>query len=221
MIQQHPAALILDFDGLMMDTETTSLRSWEWEWRQWGLVLKRETFFVQHGGDVTEDRYAALAQAVGPSYDRESSHGRRSAYRDHIHESLPLLSGVDEWLEQASSSGLPVAVASSSPKDWVTRHLKAVGALTRIDVLATGDEVDKPKPDPAVYRLALKRLQMSPNDVLAVEDSPHGVAAAQAAGLKCLAVPTTWVDPTAVAHADLVLESLAISSLAAAWAQLR
>ena len=58
-------AVIFDFDGLLMDTESTSFLSWQYEWSQWGLTLQVADFFVNHGGDVTEDRYARLAAAVG------------------------------------------------------------------------------------------------------------------------------------------------------------
>jgi beta-phosphoglucomutase-like phosphatase (HAD superfamily) len=56
-------ALIFDFDGLMMDTESTALASWQYEWRQHGLELDAARFFVNHGGDVSADRYAELAGA--------------------------------------------------------------------------------------------------------------------------------------------------------------
>jgi hypothetical protein len=58
-------AVIFDFDGLLMDTESTSFLSWQYEWSQWGLTLQVADFFVNHGGDVTEDRYARLAAAAG------------------------------------------------------------------------------------------------------------------------------------------------------------
>jgi beta-phosphoglucomutase-like phosphatase (HAD superfamily) len=63
-------AVVFDFDGLLMDTESTMLASWQYEWRRHGLELDLSTFWVNHGGDVTEDRRRQLATAVGPSYDR-------------------------------------------------------------------------------------------------------------------------------------------------------
>src|SRR4051794_29970277 len=73
-------ALIFDFDGLLMDTETTLLESWRWEWRRHGLRLDPTDFFADHGGDANEPRYATLAAAVGDAYDRASSHALRMAY---------------------------------------------------------------------------------------------------------------------------------------------
>ena len=65
-----------------MDTVSVMLAAWQYEWRQHGLELDVSTFWVHHGGDVTEDRYLKLAAAEGSSYDRAAGHARRTAYRD-------------------------------------------------------------------------------------------------------------------------------------------
>jgi putative hydrolase of the HAD superfamily len=71
--QVRTSAIIFDFDGLLMATETSMLESWQAEWRQHGLELDLSTFWVDHGGDVTEDRYQRLAAAAGPGYDRAAA----------------------------------------------------------------------------------------------------------------------------------------------------
>ena len=79
-------ALIFDFDGLLMDTEATLLDSWRAEWRRHGLQLDEAAFFADHGGDLSEQRYAELARAAGPGFDREASHARRVAWREGVHD---------------------------------------------------------------------------------------------------------------------------------------
>lgn len=88
---QPAEAIVFDFDGLLMDTESTSLASWRYEWSQWGLTLAEDNFFADHGGDITEQRYGELAAAVGSGYDRRLSHARRVAYRDLRHRDLGLV----------------------------------------------------------------------------------------------------------------------------------
>ena len=209
-------AMVFDFDGLLMDTESTGLASWQYEWRQHGLELDVGSFFADHGGDVTEERYAKLAAAVGPGYVRADSHARRTAFRERLHVNLGLSAGMGQWLDQAAGLGIRLAIASSSPRAWVTAHLSRVGVLPRFAVLACGDEVAWPKPDPGVYELAVSRLAVAPADAVAVEDSPHGVAAAQAAGLRCIAIPNPHADPARFGRADLLLSSAAGIGLAGA-----
>ena len=207
-------ALVFDFDGLLMDTETTLLESWRYEWRQHGLELDASRFFADHGGDVSEQRYAQLALAVGTGYDRAVSHARRTAYRDGLHRSLGPAPGIVAWLDEAAALGLRLAVASSSGTSWVTGHLARTGLLSRFDVVACGDEVAAHKPDPGVYRLALHRLGVAASAAVAFEDSPHGVAAAQAAGMRCVAIPNAYTPASRFAAADLVLPTAAGVSLA-------
>jgi HAD superfamily hydrolase (TIGR01509 family) len=208
-------AVIFDFDGLLMDTESTSLASWQWVWRQHGLELDVSGFFADHGGDVNRERYAHLASAVGPAFSLEASHARRVAYREMLHRDLSLSAGIAGWLDQAGALGLRLAVASSSPGDWVRGHLSRAGVLARFEVLACGDDVARAKPDPGVYALALQRLGVPTASAVAVEDTPHGVAAAAAAGLRCIAIPNPHADPARFGAADVVLASAADAELPA------
>ena len=215
------SAVVFDFDGLLMDTESTSLASWRYEWSQWGLSLDEGTFFADHGGDVTEERYAALAAAAGPSYDRQLSHARRTAYRDRLHHELGLAAGILGWLDGAASLGLRLAVASSSPRNWVAGHLERAGVAEMFEVLACGDEVARHKPAPDVYVLALRRLGVAGSRAVAVEDTVHGVAAARAAGLRCIAIPNPFADRSRFGEANLVLTSAAEMPLSQALSHLR
>ncbi|MGI5522396.1 HAD family hydrolase [Micromonospora sp. CA-259024] len=202
-------ALIFDFDGLLMDTETTLLESWRWEWRRHGLRLDLAGFFADHGGDANEPRYAALEAAVGPAYDRASSHALRMAYRAELNSALTPAAGIVGWLDRAAQLGLRLAVASSSPISHVGAMLDQAGLRTRFEVLATGEEVPVHKPDPAVYLLALDRLGLPADQAVAFEDTAHGVAAAHAAGLRCVAVPNPHADHARFTAADLLLPSAA------------
>ncbi|WP_410788458.1 HAD-IA family hydrolase [Kribbella sp. C-35] len=200
-------AIVFDFDGLLMDTETTMVESWQAEWAHHGLELELDGFWPGHGGDITEDRYAVLAAAVGIGFDRTASHARRVAHRERLHAHLDFRPGIRAWIAAARELGLRVAIASSSPRKWVVGHLERVGAVDLFDHIVTGDEVQTHKPDPAIYELALQRLGVPGSSAIAVEDTPHGVAAAQAADMYAVAVPNPFVTAAAVAEADLVLGS--------------
>lgn len=201
--------MIFDFDGLLMDTETTLLQSWQYEWEQWGLSLSVDGFFAQHGGNINAERYEALARAVGASFDRELSDRRRTRYRERLHRDLRLRPGISDWLTQARRRSLRLAIASSSPRPWIDEHLDRVGALGVFEVITTGDEVAEHKPHPAIYELAVRRLGIPAAAAVAVEDTAHGVDAAHAAGLACIAIPNPHVPPATVSQAELTLRSAA------------
>jgi HAD superfamily hydrolase (TIGR01509 family) len=208
LVETAIQAIVFDFDGLLMDTETTLVESWRSEWQWHGLELDVEDgFFPGHGGDTLEMHYDALAAAVGPGYDREKSHARRIAHRDELHRTLDFLPGIRDWLRDARELGLRIAIASSSARPWVVGHLERVGAMDLFDLVVTGDEVSVHKPDPEIYLLALSRLGLPGHAAVAVEDTAHGVAAAAAAGMATIAIPNPFVRPQAVAAADLVLTS--------------
>jgi HAD superfamily hydrolase (TIGR01509 family) len=203
-------AVVFDFDGLLMDTETTLVEAWKAEWRHHGLELDLDDgFWPGHGGDTFASHTAKLAAAVGPGFDHDESFARRRAFREELHHGLDFRPGIRDWLAEARSGGLRVAIASSSPRDWVVGNLERVGAADLFDQITTGDEVSRHKPDPEIYQLALQRLGLKGEQTVAVEDTSHGTVAAAAAGMWTVAIPNPFVAPEAVGHADLVLGSAA------------
>nr|GID39922.1 hypothetical protein Aca09nite_64280 [Actinoplanes campanulatus] len=106
--------------------------------------------------------------------------------------------------DEAEGLGLRLAVAGGSARSW-----PGPATSPRFEVLACGDEVAGHKPDPAVYRLALDRLSLPPEAATAFEDTPRGVSAAVAAGLRCVAIPHAYAQSSRFAHAYLVLTTAA------------
>ncbi|MFK3982278.1 HAD family hydrolase [Micromonospora sp. NPDC050397] len=207
-------AVVFDFDGLLMDTESTLVEGWRAEWAYHGLSLDLDGFWPDHGGNLTEHRLDQLAALVGPSFDRATSHARFSAHRRRMHVSMDFRPGIRDWLREARQMGLACAIASSSRSLWVSGHLARVGAVELFDVVATGDEVAAHKPDPGVYLLALDRLGVEAHRAVAVEDTPHGITAATVAGMVTVGIPNPYVDINRLDHADLALASAADLPLA-------
>lgn len=216
-----PAAVVFDFDGLIMDTERCLTTSWQQEWRCYGLELDLESFWVAHGADADEERESRLGLAVGSAFDAVASRERRERLRLRMVAELGLSPGIADWLRQARQTSLRLAIASSSSRRWVRDLLRQVGWESVFAVLACGDEVSFAKPAPDVYRLALDRLGLPPAHAVAVEDSAHGVAAAKAAGLRCIAIPNAHVGSARCEAADLVLPSATTMSLGDALARMR
>jgi len=127
----------------------------------------------------------------------------------------PLLPGVGALLRDAKAFGLGRAVASSSSCGWVDGWLRRHGIRDLLDVVVARDDVRRVKPDPELFLLAALRLRQAPATCVVFEDSPNGMRAALAAGMRCVAVPNALTRPLARPAVDLVLESLADRPLAA------
>ncbi|MEW6152723.1 MAG: HAD-IA family hydrolase [Actinomycetota bacterium] len=209
--------LVLDFDGTILDTEGPVYRSW-WElWSDHGEELVLAEWQAIIGTDGVFDPWAELLRRTGRSLDPVLL-DRRRARRDELLAGHAPRPGVLEWLDEADDLGVPVGVASSSPPEWVERHLARLGLRQRFACLVCCDGVVPVKPDPTSYRLACDRLGGDPGRSVAVEDSPHGVVAALGAGLLTVAVPHPLTDGLDLSAAHLTLRSLEEMTLAAALA---
>jgi len=206
-------ALVFDLDGLILDTESTGFAAWEVVYRDHGVPLPRELWMRAIGSDDRHfDPSGHLERALGRRL-APAVHDERRLHRDALIRALGPLPGVVDTLAAAERRRLRLGVASSSPRAWVAGHLERLGLRGRFHALATADDVERVKPDPAVYRAALGALEAEPREAIAFEDSPHGVAAAKDAGLFCVAVPGPMTRGLDFARADLVLDSLAERAL--------
>ena len=152
---------------------------------------------------------------MGPSLDRSEVRGEVEEATARGCDGLALLPGVEALLRDALARGLRRAVASSSSCAWVEGWLGRHRVRDLIDVVVGRDHVRKVKPDPELFLLAARRLDVPPASCLVFEDSPNGMRAALAAGMRCVAVPTGLTRALARPEVDLVLGSLDERPLAA------
>jgi beta-phosphoglucomutase-like phosphatase (HAD superfamily)/GNAT superfamily N-acetyltransferase len=213
-------AVIFDFDGTIVDTETTLFQAYSEVFTAHGHELDRDRWLSIIGTDNGWDPMEDLATLVGEPLP-DAVHDARRARRDELIEHAGVRAGVLQWLDDADRFGIPVGIASSSPIDWVERHLDRLGLLERFACFACCNEIIPAKPDPTSYRLACEALDARPERSIAVEDSPHGVAAAKDAGLFTVAVPHGLTATLDLSRADIVTESLADVRLADLVVELR
>ena len=207
----NPLGAIFDCDGLLADTETPDYDAWRQIYEAQGLHLPIELWAQSIGtakGHDRNDWHAPLAERVGPGYDREAVQARRRAHYQAAIGRLTPMPGVLALLDALDEAGIPCAVASNSERVWVDRVLDITGLTSRFRVLATADEVARPKPAPDVYLLAAARLGVAPEHCVAFEDSPRGLQAAHAAGMFTVAVPTALTRHLDFAQAHHLVESL-------------
>ena len=208
-------ALVLDFDGLMLDTEVPEFQSWQEIYAAHDAELSLETWARCIGSsDHGFDPYAHLEAACGQAVDRAAIRTRRRARMHDLLEGQPLLPGVEQLVTDARVHRVKVGLASSSSRDWVDGHLSRIGFLPRLDAIRTRDDVRTTKPDPELYLAAVDALGVAPSEAIAFEDSPNGIQAAKAAGLFCVVVPNQLTAGLDLQAADLMLPSLAAMPLA-------
>jgi HAD superfamily hydrolase (TIGR01509 family) len=212
------AAVIFDFDGLILDTELPVFRAWSEAYERVGVApLTVEEWSVQLGTHGKLDPLAELAtRAAARDAPMDATAlavvaERRLQRRDQLLSVETLRPGVEAWIDAASRRGLAAAVASSSARPWVEGHLARLGVLDRFVAIACWGDRDgvDPKPSPDLYVEVCTLLGAAPAEAIAVEDSPNGVRAAKAAGLACVAVPNDLTRFLALDEADLVVSSLA------------
>ena len=202
-------ALIFDFDGLIIDTEISSYQTWQEIYAEYGCDLPFETWATCIGGSPQLfDPAAFLEEQIGRPIPREEIRARRRKRHLESVEQQPLLPGVEGYIQDARRLGLKIGLASSSPHSWVDTHLARLGVLDDFDSIKCFDDVTVTKPDPALYLAVLTALEVRGDEAIALEDSPNGVRAAQAAGIFCVAVPNPVTKQLPLEHADLQLTSL-------------
>ncbi|HZT66254.1 MAG TPA: HAD family hydrolase [Acidimicrobiales bacterium] len=202
-------ALIFDFDGLILDTESPLFESWREAYATHGVELTLEEWSVTIGAADHFDPLEQLARRCDRPLDVEAVQRSRRRRRDELLAGLSPCPGVLEYLLEARSLGLAVAVASSSPRAWVEGHLDRVGLSESFVHLSCFEGIGESKPAPDLYLAALEALGIGPEEAVAFEDSRNGLMAAKAAGLRCVVVPTPMTNHLDFAGADLVLHSLA------------
>jgi HAD superfamily hydrolase (TIGR01509 family) len=197
-------AVVFDFDGTILDSETAEFESHEQLFSECGATLTVEEWCEGVGIVTPADHWFVRLRdrATHPPIDYEQFVERRRAYfRARVR--WELMPGIAELLDELTGAGVPCAVASTATGDWVTRALRDLGLATRFDAVVTGDEVEHGKPAPDVYLEAARRLGIDPRWCVAVEDSGPGLTAASAAGMKTVVIPHTLSLNHDFANADL------------------
>jgi HAD superfamily hydrolase (TIGR01509 family) len=202
-----PDAVVFDNDGLLLDTESVWTRAEEDLFEQRGLEFtpadKRELV-----GTSAAIAGAVLERRLGePGRAAELIEELNALVVAELEHGVEAMVGARELLHDLKRRGTPIGLVSNSPLVFVRRSLELVGFEDQFDVVLSAHEVAAPKPAPDPYLEACRRLGVEPGpSVVALEDSPTGVAAARAAGLTVIGVPS--VEGVALEQAHHLADSL-------------
>ncbi len=201
-----PQGVVFDNDGLLLDTEEA------WTRAEVTLFARRgRTFTLEHKRSLLGSSRAIASSKLEAMLEQPAGAGPglmdelAALVWDEVDRGAPPMPGAVALLEALHAQGTPVALASNSARSFVDRVLSIAGLAQSFATTVAGDEVPAPKPAPDIYLEAARRLGLAPARCVALEDSPTGVAAAAAAGLFVIGVPS--VEGVELA-ADLVAPSL-------------
>ncbi|HEX9681233.1 MAG TPA: beta-phosphoglucomutase, partial [Anaerolineales bacterium] len=195
-------AFVFDLDGVLTDTAEHHYFAWKRLADDEGIPFSREENEALRGVSRRESlRLLLKGRAVSEEEAGELMARKNAHYLASIREvtASDLLPGVEGLLNEIRTSGMRIAVASSSKN--AAQVIEALGLREQVDVLCDGSSVDQPKPAPDLFLEAARRLGVSPRECVAVEDAAAGIEAARRAGMR-----TVGIGPAArVGEADLVL----------------
>ena len=203
-----PKALIFDFDGLIVDTETVIYESWAEIYEKNDQILELNTYkncvgsnFEQfHPGIELEKRLGKKFNWAIIDAEREELIRQRLAQKEER-------TGLRYFIENAKEKGLELAIASSSSRNWVLGWIEKLELSKYFSEFVNRDDVEKIKPDPELFLTAAKSLGIHPSEALIFEDSENGLKAATAAGIPCAIITNSITAGGNFSEAIIVAES--------------
>jgi len=202
-------AIIFDFDGTVIDTETLWYLAFRDAFKEYGVDLSIEMYAPCIGTGyqvfnpfeylVTDLHLPVDLKAFRKSV--EERHAERMSHQE-------MRDGVLDYLNAARRHNLRIGMASSSSRQWVERFIIKLHIDQYFDCIRTADDVSQVKPHPELYLQALQALAVEPREAIAIEDSPNGSKAAMAAGVYCVTVPSLITKDLAFGPVDYRLGSL-------------
>ena len=203
----YPEAVLFDNDGLLLDTEAV------WSRGEMKLFERRGMeFTIDHKrslvGSSAKIAGQKLARYLGePGKDEELMDELNDLVLEELEGGVDAMVGARELVDLLRLAGVPVALVSNSPREFIEKSHEIAGTGLPFDAVVSGHEVAEAKPAPDAYLEACRQLEVEPGKrVVGLEDSPSGVTAAVAAGLFVIGIPS--VPGIELDHADLVATTL-------------
>jgi HAD superfamily hydrolase (TIGR01509 family) len=208
-------ALVFDFDGTILDTETQHYNAFQEMYKEYGSDLPLEVWGECIGTHSNFNPYEYLEKKIKKKLNHEDLRLKKTDRALALIKEQKPLPGIENYLKAAKELDLKIGLASSSSRDWVLEHLERIGLDQYFEVIKTADDVDKVKPDPGLYIKAVEELGVKPEEAIAFEDSVNGSVAAKKAGLYCVAIPNPVTRHMQFDDVNHQLESLAELELSA------
>lgn len=210
-------AVIFDFDGVIVDTEPLHYEAFQRLLEPLGLGFPWELYVKTYMGFDDRDAFTESFKAKGATLSDATLqvliNRKAEIFLEIIRDGINSYPGVIDLIKHIQASSIPLAISSGALRSDILPILEMLGIADCFDVIVTAEDVAKSKPDPECYRLAHARLNefrllnLLPGQVLAIEDTPAGIAAAKGAGLRVVAVTNSY-PATHLSQADQIVNTL-------------
>jgi beta-phosphoglucomutase len=218
-------AAIFDLDGTLIDSYDAHYEAWRSISATHGVAVTVDDYY-SHFGRRNEDLLRECWLRAGKG---ELTHGqivaldheKEAAYRSIVAGRLPVMDGARELVASLRADGFRTAVGSSGPPANVALAIEGLALENAFDAVVTGRDVKRSKPDPECFLLAAERLALPPSRCVVFEDAPAGIAAAKAAGMRCIAITSKGHTIERQCEADIVFPSVKTVTVTAVRALLK
>jgi HAD superfamily hydrolase (TIGR01509 family) len=200
-------SLILDMDGLMVDTERLYWQTMREVAGRYHRQVPHEVLLKMMGRGPLESMRIFVQELGLPETPERILAAREDMMVEHFRRDLRPMPGLTQLLEYARGR-FRLAVATGSPRKFMPEILGRLGIMDLFDAVETGDEVTRGKPDPEIYLKAAAKLAVPADECIVLEDSENGVRAAHAAGCYVIAVPSDYTRAQDFRQADAVVGDL-------------
>ena len=204
-------AFIFDMDGVIIDSEPLHARIKQQTLQHYGFPLAGADIYG-YVGRTTKDFFQSVISSAGRKdiTAAEMTDYKHTAYIDALRNNADIrpIDGIPELLEKLHASPVKVGLASSSDRQIIQIVLERLGLSDKFDVILSGTELPRSKPDPAIYLRAAELLAVKPANCMVLEDSQSGVAAAKAAGMYCIAYRNPSSGTQNISEADCIVEHI-------------
>lgn len=218
-VSTPPSAAIFDMDGVLVNSNPFHIQKWIAFLKERRVAFDPEAVPRQILGMHNDDAFRTYFGAtLTPDEMRQLGHELEAQFRRAFRPHAQPMPGLVVLLDELADAGIPMAVASSAIRENVEFVVDVLNIRRYFRVLVSGDEVTAHKPAPDIYQLAARELGAKTSECVAFEDSPPGIAAAKNAGMKCIAIASTFplAELETRSRADLALpgfEGLTLTAL--------
>ncbi|HSX28470.1 MAG TPA: HAD family phosphatase [Candidatus Saccharimonadales bacterium] len=207
-------AVLFDLDGVIVDSEPLHVAAFQAALKHYGHDLTEEQYKQYFAGRTDEAGFTHYFDAIGERVDLPTIMAQKAKiYLELAADQLVPYPGVLEFIQSLAARKVPLALVTGSLRAEAAVTLKAFKLTELFAAIITAEDITHSKPNPEGYLKGAKALGVQPGDCIVIEDAPSGVAAANAAGMRCLAVTTTHTAEE-LQDATLVVDKLQPDCLA-------